>query len=220
MSKLLAPAALPALLLLALSACATPARGGDDYTAFVYAGCSQARYDPGSQYAADVDTALSSLVNSAGYTAYANYTSPSAAATGLAAVYQCRSDLPAAVCGACVRSAASKLSSLCNTAAGAAVQLRLLRAPWERLVPGELGHNDAVQQVRRRESRRHERRGHEGCRARRARGHVAVCRGPRRQGVHRLPRRRPPATEKTRKKCWFNIFQMLVQHFLNVGSTF
>ncbi|KAG2610422.1 plasmodesmata-located protein 6-like [Panicum virgatum] len=123
MSKLLAPAALPALLLLALSACATPARGGDDYTAFVYAGCSQARYDPGSQYAADVDSALSSLVNSAGFTAYANYTSPSAA-TGLAAVYQCRSDLPAAVCGACVKSAASKLSSLCNAAAGAAVQLR------------------------------------------------------------------------------------------------
>ncbi|KAG2610413.1 plasmodesmata-located protein 6-like [Panicum virgatum] len=123
MSKLLAPAALPALLLLALSACATPARGGDDYTAFVYAGCSQARYDPGSQYAADVDTALSSLVNSAGFTAYANYTSPSAA-TGLAAVYQCRSDLPAAVCEACVKSAASKLSSLCNAAAGAAVQLR------------------------------------------------------------------------------------------------
>ncbi|RLM54206.1 cysteine-rich repeat secretory protein 12-like [Panicum miliaceum] len=123
MSKLLAPAALPALLLLALSACATPARGGDDYTAFVYAGCSQARYDPGSQYAADVDTALSSLVNSAGYTAYANYTSPSAA-TGLSGVYQCRSDLPAAVCGGCVKSAASKLSSLCNAAAGAAVQLR------------------------------------------------------------------------------------------------
>ncbi|RCV21112.1 hypothetical protein SETIT_4G111500v2 [Setaria italica] len=123
MSKLLAPAPLPVLLLLVLSACTTPARGGDDYTAFVYAGCSQARYDPGSQYAADVDTTLSSLVNSAGYTAYANYTSPSAA-TGLAGVYQCRSDLPAAVCGGCVKSAVSKVSSLCNSAAGAAVQLR------------------------------------------------------------------------------------------------
>jgi hypothetical protein len=119
MPKLLAP------VVLALT-CAffTPALGGDDYTAFVYAGCSQARYDPGSQYAADVDTALSSLLNSAAYTAYANYTSPSAASTDLAAVYQCRSDLPAAVCGGCVKSAASKLSSLCNAAAGAAVQLR------------------------------------------------------------------------------------------------
>ncbi|CAL5047126.1 unnamed protein product [Urochloa decumbens] len=124
MSKFLAPAAL--MLAVVLSACTAPARGGDDYTGFVYAGCSQARYDPGSQYAADVDTALSSLVNSAGYTSYANYTSPpSASSTGaLAAVYQCRSDLPAAVCGGCVKSAATKLSSLCNAAAGAAVQLR------------------------------------------------------------------------------------------------
>lgn len=122
MSKLAVTAALPILSLLVLCAC-TRARGADDYTAFVYAGCSQARYDAGSQYAADVDTVLSSLTNSAGYTAYANYTSPSAA-TGLVGVYQCRSDLPAAICGSCVRSAVSKLSSLCNSAAGAAVQLR------------------------------------------------------------------------------------------------
>ncbi|KAB8101979.1 hypothetical protein EE612_033133 [Oryza sativa] len=122
MSKRLAAAA---AALLALCACATRARGADDYTAFVYAGCSQARYDAGTQYAADVDTALSALTNSAGYTAYANYTSPSAASsTGLVGVYQCRSDLPAAICGGCVRSAATKLASLCNSAAGAAVQLR------------------------------------------------------------------------------------------------
>ncbi|XP_062228616.1 plasmodesmata-located protein 6-like [Phragmites australis] len=122
MPKLLATAMLPMLSLIVLCAC-TRASGADDYTAFVYAGCSQARYDPGSQYAADVDTALSSLVNSAGYTTYANYTSPSAA-SGLDGVYQCRSDLPTAVCGGCVKSAVSKLSSLCNSAAGAAVQLR------------------------------------------------------------------------------------------------
>uniref|UniRef100_J3MD00 Gnk2-homologous domain-containing protein n=1 Tax=Oryza brachyantha TaxID=4533 RepID=J3MD00_ORYBR len=84
MSKRLATAAVRVLLpLLALCACATRARGADDYTAFVYAGCSQARYDAGTQYAADVDTALSALTNSAGYTAYANYTSPPAAAPGL-----------------------------------------------------------------------------------------------------------------------------------------
>ncbi|PWZ07170.1 Cysteine-rich repeat secretory protein 60 [Zea mays] len=109
-------------LMMVLCACTMPARGGDDYTAFVYAGCSQGRYDPGSQYAADVDTALSSLANSAGFTAYANYTSPSP--SGLEGVYQCRSDLPAAVCGVCVKSAVSKLASLCSAAAGAAVQLR------------------------------------------------------------------------------------------------
>ncbi|KAG8076247.1 hypothetical protein GUJ93_ZPchr0006g43867 [Zizania palustris] len=126
MSKLLAAAALRIVLtLLALCACAAPrVRGADDYTAFVYAGCSQARYDAGSQYAADVDTVLSSLTNSAGYTAYANYTSPSAAATDLVGLYQCRSDLSAAICGGCVKSAVTKLASLCNSAAGAAVQLR------------------------------------------------------------------------------------------------
>ncbi|KAL5199674.1 hypothetical protein ABZP36_020877 [Zizania latifolia] len=126
MSKLLAVAALRIVLtLLALCACAAPrVRGADDYTAFVYAGCSQARYDAGSQYAADVDTVLSSLTNSAGYTAYANYTSPSAAATDLVGLYQCRSDLSAAICGGCVKSAVTKLASLCNSAAGAAVQLR------------------------------------------------------------------------------------------------
>ncbi|KAF0904807.1 hypothetical protein E2562_037322 [Oryza meyeriana var. granulata] len=126
MSKRLATAAALRVLLplLALCACTTRARGADDYTAFVYAGCSQARYDAGTQYAADVDTALSALTNSAGYTAYANYTSPSAASTGLVGLYQCRSDLPAAICAGCVRSAVTKLASLCNSAAGAAVQLR------------------------------------------------------------------------------------------------
>lgn len=122
MSKPVAAAMVPVVALMVLCACTMPARGGDDYTAFVYAGCSQGRYDPGSQYAADVDTALSSLANSAGFTAYANYTSPSP--SGLEGVYQCRSDLPAAVCGVCVKSAVSKLASLCSAAAGAAVQLR------------------------------------------------------------------------------------------------
>uniref|UniRef100_A0A804QVV5 Gnk2-homologous domain-containing protein n=1 Tax=Zea mays TaxID=4577 RepID=A0A804QVV5_MAIZE len=123
MSKPVAAAMVPVVaLMMVLCACTMPARGGDDYTAFVYAGCSQGRYDPGSQYAADVDTALSSLANSAGFTAYANYTSPSP--SGLEGVYQCRSDLPAAVCGVCVKSAVSKLASLCSAAAGAAVQLR------------------------------------------------------------------------------------------------
>ncbi|CAM0913370.1 unnamed protein product [Alopecurus aequalis] len=112
-------AALPILSLLA--ACA---RGADDYTAFVYAGCSQARYDPGTQYASDVSTVLSALTDSAGTTTYANYKPPSGAATGLVGLYQCRADLPAAVCGVCVKASVSKLSSLCNSAAGGAVQLR------------------------------------------------------------------------------------------------
>lgn len=118
MSWFLAKTALLAALLVLQCA-----RGADDdYTAFVYAGCSQARYAPGTEYAADVDTALSSLTDSAGSTPYAKYTSPST--TQLAGLYQCRSDLPAAVCGVCAKAAVTKLSSLCNSAAGGAVQLR------------------------------------------------------------------------------------------------
>ncbi|KAK1605476.1 hypothetical protein QYE76_029149 [Lolium multiflorum] len=117
--SLAAAAALPILSLLV--ACA---RGADDYTAFVYAGCSQARYDAGTQYAADVGTVLSALSDSAGSSTYATYKPPSGAATGLVGLYQCRSDLPAAVCGVCVKASVSKLSSLCNSAVGGAVQLR------------------------------------------------------------------------------------------------
>ncbi|KAM0917926.1 hypothetical protein ACQ4PT_009322 [Festuca glaucescens] len=117
--SLVAAAALPILSLLV-----SFARGADDYTAFVYAGCSQARYDAGTQYAADVGTVLSALSDSAGSSTYATYKPPSGATTGLVGLYQCRSDLPAAVCGVCVKASVSKLSSLCNSAAGGAVQLR------------------------------------------------------------------------------------------------
>lgn len=106
------------LLLLRTGTCA------DDYSAFVYAGCSQGRYDAGSQYAAGVDSVLTSVANSAPYTPYANFTPPSAADSSVVGLYQCRSDLPASVCSGCVRSAISRLSSLCAWATGGAVQLR------------------------------------------------------------------------------------------------
>lgn len=114
---------LPILALLLLRA-GTCVRGADDYSAFVYAGCSQGRYDGGSQYASDVDSVLTSLANSAPYTPYANFTSPSAQSSNVVGLYQCRSDLAAAVCSGCVRSAISRLSHLCAWAAGGAVQLR------------------------------------------------------------------------------------------------
>ncbi|TVU28387.1 hypothetical protein EJB05_19904, partial [Eragrostis curvula] len=104
------------LLLLPTATC------DDDYSAFVYAGCSQGRYDAGSRYASGVDSVLTSIANSAPYDPYANFSAPSDAT--LVGLYQCRSDLPASVCTGCVRSAISRLSSLCSWAAGGAVQLR------------------------------------------------------------------------------------------------
>ncbi|KAM3225241.1 hypothetical protein ACQJBY_058157 [Aegilops geniculata] len=108
---------LPLLSLLLLRA------GADDDSAFVYAGCSQGRYDAGTQYESGVDSVLTSLANSAPYAPYANITSPSALPP-VAGLYQCRSDLPASVCTGCVRSAIARLSSLCSWSAGGAVQLR------------------------------------------------------------------------------------------------
>ncbi|CAO2040775.1 unnamed protein product [Urochloa humidicola] len=112
----LLPVVLSLLLLLRGGTCS------DDYSAFVYAGCSQGRYAANSEYASGVDSVLTSVANSAPYAPYANFTAPSDAS--IAGLYQCRSDLPASICTGCVRSAISRLSSLCAWATGGAVQLR------------------------------------------------------------------------------------------------
>ncbi|XP_073010747.1 plasmodesmata-located protein 7-like [Typha latifolia] len=96
--------------------------GADDYNGFVYAGCSQPRYDAGSAYEYSVDSVLTSLTNAADFTSYANFSSPSPPL--VSGLLQCRSDLPLSACDSCVRSALSQLSTLCPFAAGAAVQLR------------------------------------------------------------------------------------------------
>ncbi|CAN6239514.1 unnamed protein product [Urochloa humidicola] len=119
-TRVAASTLLPVLSLLLLLRAGTCS---DDYSAFVYAGCSQGRYAADSPYASGVDSVLTSVANSAPYAPYADFTAPSDAS--IAGLYQCRSDLPASpVCAGCVRSAISRLSSLCAWAAGGAVQLR------------------------------------------------------------------------------------------------
>ncbi|KAL5212221.1 hypothetical protein ABZP36_023068 [Zizania latifolia] len=120
----MATATSTAATLLLVSLLLARARGDDDYSGFVYAGCSQGRYESGSWYASDVESVLTSVANSAPYAPYANFTSTSASSSSVVGLYQCRSDLPAAVCSGCVRSAISRLSSHCTWAAGGAVQLR------------------------------------------------------------------------------------------------
>ncbi|WOL06601.1 cysteine-rich repeat secretory protein 12 [Canna indica] len=101
------------------------ASASDDLTGFVYAGCSQPKYTPGSPYQLNVDSLLSSIANDATYSSYANLTSAAAASsTPVDGLFQCRGDLPTTDCSSCVRSALSQLSSFCPFAAGAAVQLR------------------------------------------------------------------------------------------------
>ncbi|XP_038976524.1 plasmodesmata-located protein 7-like isoform X2 [Phoenix dactylifera] len=94
----------------------------DDYKSFVYAGCSQTKYTPGSPYQLSVESLLTSLSKAAESSTYANFTSSSAEpAYGL---FQCRADLPISNCDSCIHSALSQLSALCPGATGAAVQLR------------------------------------------------------------------------------------------------
>ncbi|CAL9067317.1 unnamed protein product, partial [Musa banksii] len=115
------------LLLIFLFACVAPpsASASDGYTDFVYAGCSQPKCTPGSPYQFNVESLLASLANAAAYSSYANFTSTAAASSSPAyGLFQCRGDLPFSDCHSCVRSALSQLSSLCPSAAGAAIQFR------------------------------------------------------------------------------------------------
>ncbi|KFK33384.1 hypothetical protein AALP_AA5G006100 [Arabis alpina] len=91
---------------------------------FVYGGCSQPKYFPGSLYESNVNSLLTSFVNSASLYTYNNFTIPGdiAAVYGL---YQCRGDLSSSSgdCARCVARAVSRLGSLCVGACGGALQL-------------------------------------------------------------------------------------------------
>ncbi|WOL20123.1 cysteine-rich repeat secretory protein 12 [Canna indica] len=116
------------LLLLLFSFAAfltTTASASDDYNVFVYAGCSQPKYTVGSPYQVNVESLLASLINAASFSSYANFTSaPASGASPAYGLLQCRGDLSVSDCQSCVRSGLSQLSSLCPSAAGAAIQLR------------------------------------------------------------------------------------------------
>ncbi|RZR95056.1 hypothetical protein BHM03_00023855 [Ensete ventricosum] len=113
------------LLLLASSIASLTTSASDDYTDFVYAGCSQPKYTLGSPYQLNVDSLLTSLANAAAFSSYANFTSSAAGGSFPAyGLFQCRGDLPFSDCESCVRSGLSQLSAFCPSAAGAAVQLR------------------------------------------------------------------------------------------------
>ncbi|CAL9777460.1 unnamed protein product [Musa acuminata subsp. burmannicoides] len=113
------------LLLLVFSSLASLTTSvADDYTGFVYAGCSQLKYTPDSPYQFNVESLLSSIANAATFSSYANYTSASAAdSSPVYGLFQCRGDLSSSDCNSCVRFALSQLSAFCPFTAGAAVQL-------------------------------------------------------------------------------------------------
>lgn len=92
---------------------------------FVFGGCSQQNYTPGSAYESNRNSLLTSLVNSATYSSYNNFTimgsSPQDVIYGL---YQCRGDLSMPDCAACVARAVSRVGVLCSQACGGVLQLQ------------------------------------------------------------------------------------------------
>ncbi|KAE8696872.1 Cysteine-rich repeat secretory protein 60 [Hibiscus syriacus] len=92
---------------------------------FVFGGCSQPQYTPNSPFESNLNSLLTSLVNSATYSSYNSFTvigsTPQDVVYGL---YQCRGDLSMPDCATCVARAITKVGSYCPTACGGAVQLQ------------------------------------------------------------------------------------------------
>ncbi|WCJ25193.1 plasmodesmata-located protein 7 [Euphorbia peplus] len=92
---------------------------------FVYGGCTQQKFTPDSPYESNLNSLLTSLVNSATYTSYNNFTimgsTPQDILYGL---FQCRGDLSMPDCATCVARAVSQLGSLCSQTCGGALQLQ------------------------------------------------------------------------------------------------
>ncbi|KAL3635951.1 hypothetical protein CASFOL_020498 [Castilleja foliolosa] len=93
---------------------------------FVYAGCSQLKYTPSSPYESNVNSILSSAVNSASLSNFNNFKAslPGSAQNDVVyGLFQCRGDLSIPDCHSCVVAAISRLGASCVGATGGALQL-------------------------------------------------------------------------------------------------
>lgn len=92
---------------------------------YIYHGCSQEKYSPGSPFESNLNSLLSSAVSSSSQSAHntftkGNDTSPDAAIYGL---YQCQGDLKLVDCSKCVRSSVAQIGLACPYSYGASLQL-------------------------------------------------------------------------------------------------
>ncbi|KAJ1437885.1 Gnk2-homologous domain [Sesbania bispinosa] len=110
------------LFLLTISAITTTSTSSTD--SFIFGGCSQLKYSPGSAYENSVNSLLTSLVNSATFTNYNNFTIQATPASDTVyGLFQCRGDLNNDQCSRCVARAVSQLNTLCFDSYGGALQL-------------------------------------------------------------------------------------------------
>lgn len=106
--------------LITLSTITTPSTSSST-DSFIFGGCSQLKFIPGSAYENSLDSLLTSLVNSATLTAFNNFTIQGGAT--VYGLFQCRGDLNNDQCFRCVQRAVSQLGTLCLDSCGGALQL-------------------------------------------------------------------------------------------------
>ncbi|KAL6187025.1 hypothetical protein ACLB2K_043141 [Fragaria x ananassa] len=118
-----ATASFSVFVIVTLICFASPSSSATD--TFIYGGCSQIKFLPGSSYEMKLNSILASVVNSAMFTTYNNFTVPGSSGTAdtLYGVFQCRGDLSSNDCAQCVARAVSQLGTLCLDACGGALQL-------------------------------------------------------------------------------------------------
>lgn len=93
---------------------------------FIYVGCTQLKYNPGTPYESNVNSILASLVNSASISNFNNFKISLPGSTQSDVVYglfQCRGDLSNSDCHGCVANAVTRLGTFCVSASGGALQL-------------------------------------------------------------------------------------------------
>lgn len=97
---------------------------------FIYAGCSQEKYQPDSPYETNKNSLLSSIAASSSQTlynifAFGNTTAAAAPPDSAAAygVYQCRGDLKPRDCSTCIAGLINQIELLCPYTYGASLQL-------------------------------------------------------------------------------------------------
>ncbi|XP_044494271.1 plasmodesmata-located protein 8 [Mangifera indica] len=94
---------------------------------FIYAGCSQEKYDPNSAFEANRNTLLASVVSSSSQTAYNSFAIGNGTSTpseaNIYGLYQCRGDLKTSDCSVCIQSAVNQIGLVCPYCYGASLQL-------------------------------------------------------------------------------------------------
>ncbi|KAG5546004.1 hypothetical protein RHGRI_018241 [Rhododendron griersonianum] len=116
--------ALLPLFLITISTLTRPSTTAVD--SFVYGGCSQLKYKPGTPYESNANSVLTSFVNSAAFAVFNNFkisVPGSSAGDVIYGLFQCRGDVGTPNCRDCVAKAVSQLGVLCPNSAGGALQL-------------------------------------------------------------------------------------------------